>query len=73
MKLRNVKASFILKNEIVIERKKKNNVFKHQSFTFNIYHHSPHIVHVTGVKSMELLKQAQYIIEEKCHQKVLRI
>ena len=73
MKLRNLKASFILKNEIVMERKKKNNVFKHQPFTFNIYHHSPHIVHVTGVKSMELLKQAQYIIEEKCNQKVLRI
>ena len=31
------------------------------------------LVHVTGVKSMELLKQAQYINEEKCHQKVLRI
>ena len=73
MKLKNLKASFILKNEIVMERKKKNNVFKHQPFTFNIYHHSPHIVHVTGVKSIERMKLAQCIIEEKFHQKVLKI
>ena len=73
MKLRNLKASFILKNEIVMERKKKNNVFKHQPFTFNIYHHSPHIVHVTGVKSIERMKLAQCIIEEKFHQKVLKV
>ena len=64
MKLRNLKASFILKNEIVMERKKKNNVFKHQAFTINIYHHFPHIFHVKGVKSIEGLKLAQYIIEE---------
>ena len=36
MKLGNLKASFILKNEIVMERKKKNNVFKHRPFTFII-------------------------------------
>ena len=65
MKLRNLKASFILKEKVSKTENVKNYIFKHDTFTFNIYHHSPYLVNVTGVKTFERLKLAQIIIEEK--------
>ena len=37
MKLRNLKASFILKDKVSSLPKKKNYSFKQDTFTFNIY------------------------------------
>ena len=73
MKLRNLKASFILKDNVSTTEKKKNYTFKQDTFTFNIYHHSPCLINVTGVKTFERLKLARHIIEEKLQQQVLKV
>ena len=73
MKLRNLKASFILKDKVLTTEKKKNVTFKQDTFTFNIYRHSPYLVNVTGVKTFERLKLARQIIEEKLQQSVLTV
>ena len=65
MKLRNLKASFILKDKVCGEGNGKNYVFKRDGFTFTIYLHSPYLINVTGIKSFERLKLARGIIEEK--------
>ena len=73
MKLRNLKASFIFKDKVLTNEKKKNVTFKQDTFTFNIYRHAPYLVNVTGVKTFERLKLAQRIIEEKLQQQVLNV
>ena len=73
MKLRNLKASFILKENVESLPKIKNVMFKLNSFTFTIYHHAPYLVNVTGVKSFERLKLAQKLIEEKMQLHVSKI
>jgi len=73
MKLKNLKASFILKEKVPTLPKVKNVTFKQDNFTFNIYHHSPCLVNVTGVKTFERLKLARQIIEEKLQQSVLKV
>ena len=65
MKLRNLKASFILEDKVCEQKKGKNCIFKCDGFTFIIYHHTPYLANVTGVKSFELLKLGQEIIQEK--------
>ena len=73
MKLRNIKASFILKEKVCEQKKGKNYIFKCESFTFTIYHHTPYLVNVTGVRSFERLKLAQQIIEDKLQQTVKEV
>ena len=73
MKLRNLKASFFLKDKVLTTEKKKNVTFKQDTFTFNIYRHSPYLINVTGVKTFERLKLARQIIEEKLQQSVLTV
>ena len=73
MKLKNLKASFILKEKVSSLPKVKNVTFKQDNFTFNIYHHSPCLVNVTGVKTFERLKLARQIIEKKLQQSVLKV
>ena len=73
MKLRNLKASFILKDKVLRNEKKKNYTFKQDTFTFNIYHHAPYLINVTGVKTFERLKLARHIIEKKLQQPVLKV
>ena len=73
MKLRNIKASLILKEKVCEQKKGKNYIFKCESFTFTIYHHTPYLVNVTGVRSFERLKLAQQIIEDKLQQTVKEV
>ena len=73
MKLRNLKASFILKEKVSSLPRVKNFTFKQDTFTFNIYRHSPCLINVTGVKTFERLKLARHIIEEKFQQQVLKV
>ena len=63
MKLRNIKASFILEEKVCKQKQGINYVYKHLGFTFTIYNHSPYFVNVTGIKSFEQLKLAREIIE----------
>ena len=74
MKLCNIKASFILKENVFSTSKKvKNFTFKRNNFTFNIYQHSSYLINVTGLKCFHQLKIAQKIIEEKLQQKVMKV
>ena len=73
MKVRNLKASFIFKDKVLTNVKKKNVTFKQDTFTFNIYRHAPYLVNVTGVKTFERLKLAKRIIKEKLQQQVLNV
>ena len=74
MKLCNIKASFILKENVFTTSKKvKNFTFKRNNFTFNIYQHSSYLINVTGLKCFHQLKIAQKIIEEKLQQKVMKV
>ena len=73
MKLRSLKASFILKEKVSSLPKVKNVTFKQHNFTFNIYHHSPYLVNVTGVKTFERLTLARQIIEERLQQPVVKV
>ena len=62
-----------MKDKVLTTEKKKNVTFKQDTFTFNIYRHSPYLVNVTGVKTFERLKLARQIIEEKLQQQVLKV
>ena len=74
MKLCNIKASFILKENVFSTSKKvKNFTFKRNNFTFNIYQHSSYLINVTGLKCFHQLKIAEKIIEEKLQQKVMKV
>jgi TATA-box binding protein (TBP) (component of TFIID and TFIIIB) len=73
MKLRNLKASFILKENVASLPKVKNYMFKRDNFTFNIYHHAPYLVNVTGVKTFERFNIAKKIIEEKLQHHVSKV
>merc|ERR1712215_319658 len=73
MTLCNIKASFILKDKVCGGGKVKNYIFKRDGFTFTIYHHTPYLVNVTGVRSVERLKLAQQIIEDKLQQTVKEV
>ena len=70
MKLCNLKASFIFKKPIETSKKVNNFIIRHTPFTFTIYHHSPCLVNVTGVKSLDQLTLAQETIERKLQQQV---
>ena len=73
MKLRNLKASFVFKQPIKTSKKVLNSIIRHAPFTFTIYHHSPCLVNVTGVKSLNQLTLAQETIERKLQQQVDKI
>ena len=73
MKLRNIKASFILRDSVCKQKKGKNYILKHDGFTFTIYHHTPYLVNVTGVKSFERMNLARQIIEEKLQTSVVKV
>ena len=73
MKLRNLKATFVLKNRVFIKKKVKNQIFKLDGFTFTVYNHSPYLLNVTGVKQFAQLKVAKAVVESKLHQQVKNI
>ena len=73
MKLCNLKASFVFKQPIKTSKKVLNFIIRHAPFTFTIYHHSPCLVNVTGVKSLNQLTLAQETIERKLQQQVDKI
>ena len=56
-----------------MQKKGKNYIFKHYGFTFTIYHCTPYLVNVTGVKSFERMDIAKQIIEEKLQKSVKKV
>ena len=56
MKLNNIKAVFIFKNNI-IQNENKQVIWKNGNLTFTIYKRRSHLVNVTGLKSQEEVEQ----------------
>ena len=52
-----------MKNKLSITCGAKNFILRPEEFTFTIYHHSPYLINVTGLKSFEELQEAQKIAE----------
>ena len=72
MKLKNIKASFIF-NQNLIEKKSgcAKCIFKEGDVTYIIYTHTPHLLNVTGVKSIAQLKTCKAEMEERFHIKII--
>ena len=71
MSIKNIKASFILEEKVILPS--KNCIFKQDNVVYTIYPHFRNLVNVTGIKRFEQLEIAKKIIESKFKQKVVNI
>ena len=71
MSIKNIKASFILKDKV--DTQSKNCIFKRDNVVFTIYPHVRNLVNVTGIKRFEQLEIAKKIIESKLKRKVVKV
>ena len=73
MKLKNIKASFIF-NQNLIEGKSGTEkfIFKEENVTYTIYKHTPHLLNVTGVKSIAQLMNCRGNMEERFNKKIIQ-
>ena len=71
MSIKNIKASFILEDEIYTPS--KNCIFKQDNVVYTIYPHVRNLVNVTGIKRFEQLEIAKKIIESKLKRKVVKV
>ena len=72
LKLKNIKASFLFKNNVV-KNQNKQIIWKNGKFIFTIYRCSQKLVNVTGLKRAEEIEQQKNVLEEMFHQKVLKV
>ena len=72
MKLKNIKASFIFNHDLV-EKKigTEKFIFKEGNVTYTIYKHTPHLLNLTGVKSIGQLKTCKVEMEERFHGEIV--
>ena len=56
MSIRNIKASFILKDKV--DTPSKNRIFKQDNVIYTIYPHFQNLINVTGIKSFQQLEKA---------------
>ena len=68
MSIKNIKASFILKDKV-----DTCGFFKQNNVVYTIYPHVKKLVNVTGLKSFEQLEIAKKIVESKLKQKVVKV
>ena len=68
MSIKNIKASFILKDKV-----DTSGIFKQNNVVYTIYPHVKKLVNVTGLKSFEQLEIAKKIVESKLKQKVVKV
>ena len=71
MSIKNIKASFILEEEVATPS--RNCIFKRDNVVYTIYPHLRNLVNVTGIKSFQQLEKAKKIIESKLKQKVVNV
>ena len=71
MSIKNIKASFILKDKI--DTPSKNCIFKRDNVVFTIYPRVRNLVNVTGIKRFEQLEIAKKIVESRLKQKVVKV
>ena len=71
MSIKNIKASFILKDKM--DTPSKNCIFKQDNVVYTIYPRVQNLVNVTGIKRFEQLEIAKKIIESKLKRKVVKV
>ena len=71
MSIKNIKASFILEEEVATPS--RNCIFKRDNVVYTIYPHLRNLVNVTGIKSFQQLEKAKKIIESRLKQKVVNV
>ena len=71
MSIKNIKASFILEEEVATPS--RNCIFKRDNVVYTIYPHLRNLVNVTGIKSFQQLEIAKKIIESRLKQKVVNV
>ena len=73
MKLKNIKASFIF-DQNLIEGKSGTEkfIFKEKNVTYTIYKHTPHLLNVTGVKSIAQLLNCKSDMEERFSKSIIQ-
>ena len=65
MKLKNIKASFIFSEDLTEKRSGTDKlIFRKKNVTFTIYKHTPHLLNITGVKSLTQLKNCKEEMEK---------
>ena len=72
MKLKNIKVSFLFKNDVVKDQNKQN-IWKNGNFIFTIYRCNQKLINVTGLKSAKEIEQQKSVLEEMFQQKVLKV
>ena len=71
MSIRNIKASFILKDKI--DTPSKNRLFKQGNVIYTIYPHFRNLINATGIKSFQQLEIAKKTIESKFEKRVVKV
>ena len=73
MKLKNIKASFIFDQNLIEEKSGTEKfIFKEKNVTYTIYKHTPHLLNVTGVKSIAQLLNCKSDMEERFNEKIIQ-
>ena len=72
MKIKNIKVRFLFKSDI-IEKQKKQIIWKNGKFTFSIYGGATKFINVTGLKNSREIKQQKLLVEEIYQQKVISV
>ena len=75
MELKNLKASFIFSNDLINKENGsiKKEIFKIDNATFTIYKHTPTLLNVTGIKSLDEIKKYKKILEKKYKQSAVKV
>ena len=71
MSIRNIKASFVLKDKV--DTPSKNRIFKQDNVIYTIYPHFRNLINATGIKSFQQLEKAKKIIESKFEKRVVKV
>ena len=75
IQLKNLKASFIFKENLLPKEKQsaKKVIFKLQHMTFTIYKHTPTLLNVTGIKSLKQLEMCKEMMEKHFDQTIVEV
>ena len=75
IQLKNLKASFIFKENLLPKEKQsaKKVIFKLQQMTFTIYKHTPTLLNVTGIKSLKQLEMCKEMMEKHFDQTIVEV
>lgn len=72
MKLKNIKARFFFKKN-VIKKINRQIIWKNEGVTFTIYKDASEFINVTGMKNLHEIKQQKKSLEEMFKQKIIRV